>query len=194
MLEEHAYFSTQEAANQLGVSLRTVQLWVESGVLVAWKTPGGHRRILRSSVQQVISERQKVTGLEQSVSRFRVVIVEDDPDLSELLKLSISQFSEDIEVLQARDGFEGLMLIGQSRPELVITDLNMPGMDGFRMIRAIDSGESATPEFIVITALSPQDIQDKGGLPEGLTVLEKPVSIVRLEFAVSQALRSLRKS
>lgn len=194
MPEEHAYFSTQEAANLLGVSVRTVQLWVENGVLIAWKTPGGHRRILRSSVQQVISERQKVTGIEKSPSRFRVVIVEDDPDLSELLKLSISQFSQEIEVLQARDGFEGLMLIGQAKPSLVITDLNMPGMDGFRMIRAIDSGESETPEFIVITALSPQDIRDKGGLPEGLTVLEKPISIARLELAVSHALRNLGSS
>ena len=39
--------STREAAEQLGVALRTVQLWVEAGVLPAWKTAGGHRRISR---------------------------------------------------------------------------------------------------------------------------------------------------
>ena len=42
--------STREAADRLGVSLRTVQLWSEAGLLRAWKTPGGHRRILTASV------------------------------------------------------------------------------------------------------------------------------------------------
>ncbi|MGE5467624.1 MAG: EAL domain-containing protein [Ignavibacteria bacterium] len=44
--------STREAAELLGVSLRTVQLWVDSGILKAWKTAGGHRRISLESVRQ----------------------------------------------------------------------------------------------------------------------------------------------
>jgi len=188
MPEEHAYLSTQETANLLGVSLRTVQLWVENGVLVAWKTPGGHRRIMSSSVQQIIAERQKVKGVVHAPAQLRVVIVEDDPDLSELLKLSILQCFNSVDVLQARDGFEGLMLIGQSHPNLVITDLNMPGMDGFRMIRAISSTEGNAPKIIAITALSPEDIQAKGGLPPEILVLEKPVSIEQLEIAIGQGL------
>ena len=46
--------TTREAARRLGVSLRTVQLWTESGVLDAWKTPGGHRRVLNSAVDRLI--------------------------------------------------------------------------------------------------------------------------------------------
>jgi len=42
--------TTREAAELLGVSLRTVQLWVDSGVLQAWKTAGGHRRVSRQSI------------------------------------------------------------------------------------------------------------------------------------------------
>jgi excisionase family DNA binding protein len=44
--------STREAADRLGVSLRTVQLWSEAGLLRAWKTPGGHRRILTDSIDE----------------------------------------------------------------------------------------------------------------------------------------------
>lgn len=44
-------YSTREASEILGVSLRTVQLWVDSGILEAWKTAGGHRRISRASVE-----------------------------------------------------------------------------------------------------------------------------------------------
>lgn len=45
-------FTTREAASRLGVSLRTVQLWTESGVLDAWKTPGGHPRVLNAAVDR----------------------------------------------------------------------------------------------------------------------------------------------
>ena len=53
------YFSTREAAERLNVSLRTVQLWVEAGLLRAWKTEGGHRRILRSSLDELLAKRAR---------------------------------------------------------------------------------------------------------------------------------------
>ena len=70
-----AYVSSREAADLLGISLRTAQLWVENGVLVAWKTPGGHRRILLSSVQQVLAERSKITQPGIASAKLRVVVV-----------------------------------------------------------------------------------------------------------------------
>jgi len=179
-----AYVSSREAADLLGISLRTAQLWVENGVLVAWKTPGGHRRILLSSVQQVLAERSKITQPGIASAKLRVVVVEDDPDLSTLLKLTISQVNENVDVICAKDGFEGLVLIGQSHPDVVITDLNMPGMDGFRMIRALGGGENAPRQIVVITALSRIDIQERGGLPDGVSVLEKPVSLAAIEALI----------
>jgi excisionase family DNA binding protein len=49
-----AFLTTREAAQALGVSLRTAQLWVENGQLEAWKTEGGHRRITPDSVQRLL--------------------------------------------------------------------------------------------------------------------------------------------
>ena len=46
--------SPREAARQLGVSVRTAQLWVEEGRLQAWKAPGGHRRI--PAIENVVRE------------------------------------------------------------------------------------------------------------------------------------------
>jgi len=179
-----AYVSSREAADLLGISLRTAQLWVENGVLVAWKTPGGHRRILMSSVQQVLAERSKITQPGAASARLRVVVVEDDPDLSTLLRLTISQVNHNIAVMCAKDGFERLVLVGQSHPDVLITDLNMPGMDGFRMIRALGGGENAPRQIVVITALSRIDIQERGGLPDGVSVLEKPVSLAAIEALI----------
>lgn len=45
--------TTAEAARHLGVSIRTVQLWVDGGALEAWKTVGGHRRISLESLERL---------------------------------------------------------------------------------------------------------------------------------------------
>ncbi len=50
------FCTTQEAAKLLSVSLRTAQLWVESGLLEAWKTEGGHRRISRQSIESLLEK------------------------------------------------------------------------------------------------------------------------------------------
>lgn len=49
-----AFCTTREAAELLNVSLRTVQLWVDDGILQAWKTAGGHRRVQRESVDRLL--------------------------------------------------------------------------------------------------------------------------------------------
>ncbi|MEY3445978.1 MAG: hypothetical protein RIR45_733, partial [Pseudomonadota bacterium] len=52
--------TTREVGEVLGVAVRTVQLWVEAGVLPAWRTAGGHRRIARSAVEKLRAERSQV--------------------------------------------------------------------------------------------------------------------------------------
>lgn len=56
--------TTREASELLGVSLRTIQLWVDAKRLEAWKTPGGHRRITRSSVENLFNKRTQPTRRE----------------------------------------------------------------------------------------------------------------------------------
>ena len=52
---QKSFCTTREAAEILGISLRTAQLWVESGQLEAWKTEGGHRRIARVSIERLLA-------------------------------------------------------------------------------------------------------------------------------------------
>jgi excisionase family DNA binding protein len=188
------FCSTSEAAELLGVSLRTVQLWVESGVLKAWKTAGGHRRVVRSTVDALLGQRDQVLLQATTASKFRILVVEDESDLRRLYQMTLASWDLPIEVVTASDGFEGLVQIGASRPDMVISDLNMPGMDGFRMIRNL----MANPEYqslnmAVVTALSEADIADRGGLPEGVTVFPKPVPFSKLEALVKDSIKASPK-
>ena len=61
--DNEQFYSTAEAAKLLGVSHRTIQLWVEAGTLQAWKTAGGHRRIASGSVERLLLCSDGVTGM-----------------------------------------------------------------------------------------------------------------------------------
>jgi len=189
------FVSTREAANLLGVALRTAQLWVESGVLRAWKTAGGHRRILRSSVDAVLAaRRESVKGPASGPAAFKVVVVEDEPALLKLYQLKFADWGLPIELITATNGFEGLIRIGETRPQLLITDLNMPGMDGFRMIRSLrNSTEFRDLKIVAVTALGKAEIADRGGLPEDVTVFTKPVPFSEFEKLLRGALTAKRK-
>ena len=84
------YLSTREAADRLGVSLRSVQLWVESGALRAWKTAGGHRRIPLASVEQMLAARAANAGTAASPAAFDVLLIEDDPVQVELMRARLA--------------------------------------------------------------------------------------------------------
>ena len=193
--------STREAAERLGVALRTVQLWVEGGVLPAWKTAGGHRRISRVAVERLIRERTAALSDSPAVPvsatgsdvQLHVMVVEDEPELLRLFLMVIAGWDLPITVTPAHNGFEALLRMGQSCPDLLVTDLNMPGMDGFKMIASLRGvGEAFEGmDIVVVTALAPEEIARRGGLPVGVRVFHKPVPFDALEALVRERVLAL---
>ncbi len=178
--------TTREAASRLGVSLRTVQLWTESGVLDAWKTPGGHRRVLNAAVDRLIADRRPAARSPAAGRQLQVLVVEDDPTLLALYRYSFSAFHLPIALRLAPNGYEGLIRIGEERPDILFTDLMMPGIDGFQMLRTLaHRPELADMQLVVVSGLDASEIADRGGLPANVTVLSKPIPFDRLEAMVS---------
>lgn len=176
--------STRAAAARLGVALRTVQLWVEQGSLQAWKTVGGHRRVLVSSVERMMADRQARLQSANPDHPLRLLVVEDDARLRRLYELDVPSWIPPVQLELAKDGFEGLLKVGTFRPDVIITDLMMPGMDGFGMIAALRNDPSVTSRIIVVTALDAGTIRDRGGLPSDLLVLRKPAGLAELRALV----------
>lgn len=190
-LSDSEFISTKAAAERIGVSVRTVQLWVEAGILTAWKTEGGHRRVSLASVEALLRRRGEDAAHAAGATDtgpLRVVVVEDDVHLQTMYELTLGSLTFPVDLKIAGDGFTGLVRIGEFRPHVVIADLNLPGLDGFRMIRALkDAPESRAAELVVISALTQEDIRDRGGLPPDVTVLSKPVPMSTLEQIMAAA-------
>ncbi len=181
------FYTTIEAAKLLGVSVRTVQLWVERKILSAWKTAGGHRRIDSKSVHDYLKS-QDANYVSPS-SKKRVVVVEDNPTVAKFYQAAIESWEQPIEVVCKQDGFEGLLEIGQSPPDLLISDIYMPGMDGLQMIRSLSKSQQLeSDKIIVISGLSDESIAERGGMPSNVTFFRKPVSVDQLRHALAEKL------
>lgn len=168
---------TREAAEALGVSVRTVQLWVEKGILQAWKTVGGHRRILRSSIDAALGRRERDPAPVISEGGLKVLIVDDDPVMQTYYGALIEILRPDAEISVAVDGFEGLVRLGEMHPRLMLVDVDMPNMDGVTMLNRIRSGNLAGDTLIaIVTGLSAGQLSGRGTLPADIPVYTKPLS------------------
>lgn len=190
------YCTTREAAEMLSVSLRTVQLWVESGNLKAWKTDGGHRRLALSSVRELIRERMSkgatlapVVAPAATPTEFSVLVLEDDEDMLKLYRLHMATWQMPIQVAFVSSVFEALVVIGRKAPDLLITDLRMSGVDGFEIIRLLRNDPVLSSLSIaVVTGMEPEEIAEKGGLAPDITVFTKPLSFDQLQGYIKACL------
>lgn len=193
---ERTFCTTREAAEVLGVSVGTVQMWVETGLLSAWKTSGGHRRIYRTSVDQLLRDKAPAAhppvaepGPGASPSRPTVMVVEDDAALRKLYALRLGAWPMRPDVVIEKDGFAALMKLGRMQPDMLILDLNLPGMDGFALLRSLRLAEQFRQmAVVVVSGLHGDEIEARGGLPPGVAVLGKPIKFARLAETWSEVI------
>lgn len=182
------YCGTSYAAKLLGLSVATVQSLVEKGEIDAWKTLGGHRRIALKSINAYLAKAgpQSSKATVDPGSRLRVLVVEDDKDLLELYKCNFESWDLPVDCTCMTSALEALMDIASMQPDLLITDLSMPGLDGLEMLRVLKRNQNLTDlQIIVISGLETEAINARGGLPLNARRLKKPVNFDWLEGYVT---------
>ena len=187
------YCGTSYAAKLLNLSVGSIQSLVEKNELFAWKTQGGHRRISLQSIYQYQSRANLLPKLPaQSGKYLKVMVVEDDANTRAMYQAYFDSWDLPIDSVMQVSAIEALLDIPVVKPQVLMTDLRMPGIDGVAMLRQL----SVHPQFtkmsvIVITGLSNVEIAAYGELPTGTHVLYKPVDMGWLK-GYFQALMSLR--
>jgi excisionase family DNA binding protein len=173
------YCGTSYAAKMLGLSVGTVQGLVEKSDLKAWKTQGGHRRISLQSIQDY-QRRHNLTPayMSQGEDHLRVLVVEDDEASRVMLQAQFDQWGLPLDVVMYASAMEALLDMPSLQPQVLLTDLKMPNVDGFEFLKTLSAHNLfSNLAVVVMTGMSADDVRAKGGLPDGVQLLLKPIDL-----------------
>lgn len=122
--------------------------------------------------------------------KLRVLVIDDDPDLIALLTRGL-QVVGHYEVIPAMDGVQGLEGVYEARPDCVVVDIRMPGLDGYQFVRAMRGDpETASIPIVIVSALI-QEYQQLAGMLTGADAyLLKPVRLAELVKTIEQSLQT----
>lgn len=171
-----------EAAELLHVAPTTIRHWAQNGQLPFITTPGGHRRFTRENILALMSPPED--GVEHC---FSILIIEDDKDFADMLVQLLESFFSPIEIAVAYDGFEAGDLLHSFKPDLVILDLMMSGINGFSICHRIKRTDSTKDiQVIAMTgALTEENVERITHLGAELC-LGKPLNFNLLKETITQ--------
>lgn len=186
-------FSAHEVANICGVVNQTAINWIDKGHLEAYTTPGGQYRVyadvlakflqkqgmrLPEELKQVLAEQARIE---------QVLIVDDDKQFNDLLQQFLNRKYPGFKITQAYDGYDAGRAIADHKPDAVILDIDLPGVDGFRLCRQIKADESLSrPIVLAVTGLSDAGV-DAQALEAGADAfLRKPIEMDSLPALIEQ--------
>jgi excisionase family DNA binding protein len=130
------YLTTGDIANQIGVTRTTVLHWIKAGKLhAALMTPGGHYRVSPKDLEDFMNGHS--ADPTRSAPRHKILVVDDDPAILDIVVRALRPVMPNAMFETASDGVDAGMKLLRFRPDLLILDLFLPGIDGFEVCRLV---------------------------------------------------------
>ena len=197
------------------MAVRSVQLMVNRNEFDAWKTPGGHRRITRASLEnwlrahpehakgtallraadaaagRGLHARSNPAGVDGMSTKPVVLLVEDSIHYQNLVRMLIEELFPGVELQTANDGISGMAMFGALKPRVLIVDLMLPGIDGATLISALRTNVAFhAARLIVVTSLTSAEIQKYNFILQGLPVIHKADLVAQLPLELARAMET----
>ncbi len=114
------------------------------------------------------------------MSEHKVLIVEDSPTMRQLISFALKRL-RGIQIVEASDGVDGLKKLSADKFDLIFTDINMPIMDGLKLVSLVrnDAGYKSTP-IVVITTEGAQEDRERALALGANDYITKPIQANRI--------------
>jgi|SRR5690242_13088128 two-component system, OmpR family, response regulator len=150
--------TTGEAAGHCQVSLPALRRWIRDGRLKAFQTPGKHARIEVREFQRFLKQYGMPPYSTDGIpAGLRVLVVEDEPQVVEVLTGLLAAHPRHPTVETASDGYEALIKVGSFRPTFLILDIVMPKLDGLEVCRRLRA-DPETRDIKILAVTGREDL------------------------------------
>jgi excisionase family DNA binding protein len=187
------FLTSVEVAAACGVSPRTVSNWIRDGAIPAHRTVGGHGRVAVEDLRRFLTERgmplppyladaarpARATASPTPTptpapQRRRVLVIDDDEALLEVVQEFLRSSGYDVET--ARHGFLAGYLAGHHRPDVVLLDIMMPGLDGYEVLSLMRRrSEARGIPVVACTSLKGPEVEARVRAAGFDAYLKKPI-------------------
>jgi excisionase family DNA binding protein len=185
------YCGTTHAAKLTGLSVGTIQTLTEKGEFEGFKTLGGHRRISMRSISAYMRKMglNPALAINESQRLMRVMVIDDDPLMQEIIRKQMNTIDHRVDVFTYSSGIQALLDMTAIEPDILITDMRMPGINGRELLASVRSNEKLKHCLCVaMSAMTHSELEADGGPPLGVTYVAKPVGATWIGGFLSAAI------
>lgn len=173
------FITTSEAARLCGVARTTISKWIDEGVLNAFVTPGGHRKVIEQDLMDFLGK-NGIRPTSKSEKK-RILIVDDNLDDIRLLEAAFLPASDRYEIYAANSGFQAIYKIGEIKPHIVILDIVMPDMNGFKVCERIKNNPETKDIKVILVTAYPEKMKEKEAYQAAADAfLRKPIDLKKI--------------
>ena len=141
--------TTGDVASHCHVSYETVANWIRAGKLSSFATPGRHRRIKAEDFRDFLRRHDMPPYGEDPAVSTRLLVADDEPEIVQQITSYFAKLPG-YEVESATDGFAAGIHVERFKPDLLILDLHMPQIDGFKVCKMIKSNPATAHIGILV--------------------------------------------
>jgi CheY-like chemotaxis protein len=190
-MQRERFLTTGDSASNCEVTSTAVLKWLGAGRQPVFTIPGGHYRILKTDFRAFLEEYSMfVDEGFFGKGRKRILIVDDEPAVVAFIESAL-RLGSDYELVTASDGFEAGRQVTAFRPDLIVLDLMLPGVNGFEICRRVKTDPATQHVRILVVTGFASDENIQKALQYGADdYLEKPLKLEDLREKVHGLLRT----
>ena len=115
--------------------------------------------------------------------RKKVLVVDDSSTMRQLVKMMLVKCAA-FDISEAVDGQDAFEKLGSGQFDLVLTDINMPRMDGLELVRKVRESHGGEPPMVIITTMGAEGDRDRGMQLGANAYITKPINSMKLAETV----------